>query len=151
MILHNPHGLVILKELSIFFNWYFSTPQIFPTQCPRLQIFQTMNSVRSNIQFEISKVHFIRLPLQGCANQNFWQILKKSATKSLYLTMILICRMQKIYKHPDDVDLFPGLLSERKLAGALTGPTLTCLIGLQFSHLRYDVTLLKFFLMFQVK
>ena len=44
--------------------------------------------------------------------------------------------MQKIYKHPDDVDLFSGLLAEKKLHGALTGPTLACLLGLQFSHLR---------------
>jgi peroxidase len=48
----------------------------------------------------------------------------------------IIKKLQKTYHHPDDVDLFPGLLSERKLAGALTGPTLACLIGLQFSHLR---------------
>jgi len=48
----------------------------------------------------------------------------------------LIYRMQKIYKHPDDVDLFTGLLAETKLNGALTGPTLACLLGLQFSHLR---------------
>lgn len=46
--------------------------------------------------------------------------------------------MQRIYKHPDDVDLFPGLLSENRLNGALTGPTLACIIGLQFSHARYS-------------
>ena len=49
-------------------------------------------------------------------------------------------RMEKLYAHPDDVDLFTGLLSETKLAGALTGPTLACLIGLQFSHIRYLLT-----------
>jgi hypothetical protein len=47
-----------------------------------------------------------------------------------------LLRLQKIYKHPDDVDLFPGLLSETRLPGAVTGPTLSCLIGLQFSHIR---------------
>jgi hypothetical protein len=49
---------------------------------------------------------------------------------------VLLLRLQKIYKHPDDVDLFPGLLSETRLPGAVTGPTLSCLIGLQFSHIR---------------
>ncbi len=49
-------------------------------------------------------------------------------------------RLQKIYKHPDDVDLFPGLLSETRLPGAVTGPTLSCLIGLQFSHIRQPDT-----------
>jgi len=48
----------------------------------------------------------------------------------------LIYKLQRIYKHPDDVDLFPGLLAETRLKGALTGPTLACLIGLQFSHIR---------------
>jgi len=48
----------------------------------------------------------------------------------------IILKMQQFYAHPDDVDLFTGLLSETKLNGALTGPTLACLIGLQFSHIR---------------
>ena len=44
--------------------------------------------------------------------------------------------LHKAYKHPDDVDLFPGMLAEIKLSGAAVGPTLACLIGLQFRHLR---------------
>ena len=44
--------------------------------------------------------------------------------------------LYKAYKHPDDVDLFPGMLAEIKLSGAAVGPTLACLIGLQFRHLR---------------
>ena len=44
--------------------------------------------------------------------------------------------LQSVYKHPDDIDLFTGLLAETRLPGALTGPTLACLIGLQFKHLR---------------
>ena len=47
-----------------------------------------------------------------------------------------IDELQGVYDHPDDVDLFPGLLAEEKLQGAMVGPTLACLIGLQFLHLR---------------
>ena len=45
-------------------------------------------------------------------------------------------QMEKVYSHPDDVDLFTGLMSERKIPGALVGQTLACLLGHQFSNLR---------------
>ena len=45
-------------------------------------------------------------------------------------------RMADLYATPDDIDLFSGLISEKPLRGALVGPTLACLIGLQFRHLR---------------
>ena len=38
----------VLKELSLCHKLKFSNPNIFATQCRRPQIFQTMNSVRSN-------------------------------------------------------------------------------------------------------
>jgi len=47
-----------------------------------------------------------------------------------------IRRLMEVYEDPDDVDLFTGLVSETKLKGSMTGPTLACLLGLQFSHLR---------------
>ena len=47
-----------------------------------------------------------------------------------------IDKLQLVYSHPDDVDLFPGLLVETKLQGAIVGPTLACLIGHQFRDLR---------------
>merc|ERR1712200_357103 len=50
--------------------------------------------------------------------------------------MGIINKLQKVYKHPDDIDLFTGLLSEKRLPGALVGPTLACLIGVQFKHFR---------------
>jgi hypothetical protein len=41
-----------------------------------------------------------------------------------------------VYDHPDDIDLYTGILSETHVAGALTGPTLACIIGLQFKNIR---------------
>ena len=38
-----------------------------------------------------------------------------------------------MFRHPDDIDLFTGALSERRLHGALVGPTFACLLARQFS------------------
>ncbi|CAD7078943.1 unnamed protein product [Hermetia illucens] len=48
----------------------------------------------------------------------------------------VITRFKKIYATVDDIDLFPGAMSERPLQGGLVGPTLACVIGIQFRQLR---------------
>ncbi|XP_021361140.1 peroxidase-like protein [Mizuhopecten yessoensis] len=40
--------------------------------------------------------------------------------------------LSKVYKHPDDIDLFTGGLSEMNAQGSLTGPTFACIISKQF-------------------
>ena len=52
------------------------------------------------------------------------------------LSRLSLLQMAAIYRHPDDVDLFTGLMSEERLEGALVGPTLGCLPALQFKNLR---------------
>ncbi|XP_055851679.1 uncharacterized protein LOC129915962 isoform X2 [Episyrphus balteatus] len=48
----------------------------------------------------------------------------------------VINRFKKIYASVDDIDLFPGSMTERPLQGGLVGPTLACIIGIQFRQLR---------------
>uniref|UniRef100_A0A1B0FN29 Uncharacterized protein n=1 Tax=Glossina morsitans morsitans TaxID=37546 RepID=A0A1B0FN29_GLOMM len=48
----------------------------------------------------------------------------------------VINRFKKIYSTVDDIDLFPGAMTERPLQGGLVGPTLACIIGIQFRQLR---------------
>ncbi|XP_026844579.1 uncharacterized protein LOC6588808 [Drosophila persimilis] len=48
----------------------------------------------------------------------------------------VISRFQKVYASVDDIDLFPGAMTERPLQGGLVGPTLACIIGIQFRQLR---------------
>ncbi|XP_018495360.1 peroxidase [Galendromus occidentalis] len=45
-------------------------------------------------------------------------------------------RYSKIYKHPDDIDLWSGGISERIIEGGMIGPTFACVVGRQFQNLR---------------
>ncbi|CAB3381413.1 Hypothetical predicted protein [Cloeon dipterum] len=47
-----------------------------------------------------------------------------------------IAALQNVYADVDEVDLFPALVAERPLKGALVGPTLACILGDQFVRLR---------------
>lgn len=44
--------------------------------------------------------------------------------------------LRRIYEHVDDIDLFPGGLSETSMKGGVIGPTFSCIIGEQFQKLR---------------
>lgn len=48
----------------------------------------------------------------------------------------VIVRLKAIYAHVDDIDLFPGGMSERPVQGGMVGPTFACIIGIQFRQLR---------------
>ena len=48
----------------------------------------------------------------------------------------IISRFKRIYATVDDIDLFPGGMSERPLQGGLVGPTFACIISIQFRQLR---------------
>ncbi|KAK6624368.1 hypothetical protein RUM44_011227 [Polyplax serrata] len=48
----------------------------------------------------------------------------------------VIVRLKAIYASVDDIDLFPGGMSERPVQGGIVGPTFACIIGIQFRQLR---------------
>ncbi|CAH1782724.1 unnamed protein product [Owenia fusiformis] len=45
-------------------------------------------------------------------------------------------KLQQIYRHVDDIDLFTGGLAENPVPGGLVGPTFACILGMQFSNLK---------------
>ncbi|XP_064486692.1 peroxidase-like [Ornithodoros turicata] len=46
-------------------------------------------------------------------------------------------RLQRLYAHVNDIDLFTGGVSEYSLPGGVVGPTFGCIIGIQFWRLKY--------------
>ncbi|XP_063399289.1 peroxidase-like protein isoform X2 [Mytilus trossulus] len=44
--------------------------------------------------------------------------------------------LQLSYSHPNDIDIFPGALSEVPMPGSLLGPTFQCLFSLQFLNFK---------------
>lgn len=48
----------------------------------------------------------------------------------------IVDEMAKIYKHPDDVELFVGGILENHMGTGAVGPTFGCLIAEQFKRLR---------------
>ncbi len=46
-------------------------------------------------------------------------------------------KLRSIYSSPEDIELFPGGLSELPLSGAVSGPTFNCLKAKQFELLKY--------------
>lgn len=44
--------------------------------------------------------------------------------------------LRKVYRSVEDIDLFPGLMTERSVRGGLLGPTMGCIVADQMKRAR---------------
>jgi len=81
--------------------------------------------VQRSQEFGVATYNVIR-PLCGLKKATTFQDL------SDVMSQDSIGKLSKIYKHVDDIDLYVGVLFEKHVAGAMTGPTAQCIVGEQF-------------------
>ncbi|KAK0174315.1 hypothetical protein PV327_010941 [Microctonus hyperodae] len=108
---------------------------------------EVTNHLFENLQIKHSGVDLIALNVQrardhGIPSYNNYRALcnlKRATTfedLSREMAPEVIMRLKRIYATVDDIDLFPGGMSERPLQGGLVGPTFGCIIAIQFRQLR---------------
>ncbi|XP_043286751.1 uncharacterized protein [Venturia canescens] len=103
-------------------------------------LFEQHNIPHSGIDLIALNVH--RARDHGIPSYNNYRALcnlKRANTfedLSREMTPEVIARMKRIYASVDDIDLFPGGMSERPLQGGLVGPTFACIIAIQFRQAR---------------
>lgn len=49
----------------------------------------------------------------------------------------VISKLQSVYESVQDIDLWTGMITERKIGSSISGPTQSCLVAMQFSNLKY--------------
>lgn len=96
----------------------------------------------SKIGHDLASINIQRGREQGLPGYNIfreWCGLPRAETFSQlepYLTNRTAYQYSKLFQHVDDIDVWSGGISERKLPGAAVGPTFACLIARQFSNTR---------------
>ncbi|XP_074094039.1 uncharacterized protein LOC141524212 [Cotesia typhae] len=108
---------------------------------------EVTNHLFENNKIPFSGIDLIALNIQrardhGIPSYNHYRALcnlKRATTfddLSREMAPEVIARFKRTYAHVDDIDLFPGGMSERPLQGGLVGPTFGCIIAIQFRQLR---------------
>ncbi|CAK9297511.1 unnamed protein product [Gordionus sp. m RMFG-2023] len=92
---------------------------------------------------DLMVLNIIRAREHGVPGYNAWRkwcgLLKFETWDQMkpYFMNDVVRNMEKVYKHPDDIDLFPAGISENSDNGALLGPTFSCILSRQFNKFKH--------------
>lgn len=67
----------------------------------------------------------------------FNDVITSFSDLSGFMSSEAISKLSSMYKSPQDIDLYIGILFEYPLKGALVGPTAACIWGIQFYRLKF--------------
>ena len=102
-------------------------------------LFQTP---RSQFGMDLASLNIQRGRDHGLAPYNIWreQCGLRRFTSWQQLEEVMdkrtVARLENVYEHMDDIDLFTGGMAEKPVVGGIVGPTFACIIGQQFLNLR---------------
>ena len=102
-------------------------------------LFQTP---RSQFGMDLASLNIQRGRDHGLAPYNIWreQCGLRRFTEWHELENVMdrrtVARLENVYEHMDDIDLFTGGMAEKPVVGGIVGPTFACIIGQQFLNLR---------------
>jgi len=125
-----------------FFDYGFAPDTNYAQQIHH-QLFETKNHQGETRRNDIVSMNICRGREHGIPGYNNYRQLcglkRSNQFQDFADTMSLenVQKLQTLYKHPDDVDLFIGVNHESHLPDGLVGPTSACIIGLQFQNLKY--------------
>jgi len=102
-------------------------------------LFQTP---RSGFGMDLASLNIQRGRDHGLAPYNIWReqcgLRRFKAWQEMELVMDkdTVSRLENVYEHVDDIDIFTGGMAEKPVVGGIVGPTFACIIGQQFLNLR---------------
>ncbi|XP_062569461.1 peroxidasin homolog pxn-2-like [Saccostrea cucullata] len=104
----------------------------------RNELFPDVNGVT----FDLMSFNIQRGRDHGLPTYNEWRKLCKLPVATTFSELQdhnsdAIARLQDVYDHVDDIDVFVGGISETPRADAVVGPLFECLLGWQFKELRF--------------
>ncbi|XP_023335820.1 chorion peroxidase [Eurytemora carolleeae] len=103
------------------------------------RLFQTP---KSGFGMDLMSLNIQRGRDHGLAPYNIWreQCGLKRFTAWIQMETVMekttVNRLENVYEHVDDIDLFTGGMAEKPVVGGIVGPTFSCILGQQFLNLR---------------